>query len=121
MTPPEAATAEKTGPQAVPDPEPETEEPEGQEPETAPAAIGQAELFLGEEYAVTSIEATLGGITEDIDSDHPLYGVRVGDDGIDLVIRNVKVTGGKVTHKGKVSLILHGETLDVLEPRGLKE
>jgi hypothetical protein len=97
MTP--AATAEKP-----------PEAPESTE-------LGSLNLFLPEDYKVKKLEATLSGITVAVDANHPLYGLVEGDE-LDVVIRGVVVTGTK-THKGDVTLILYGDDIDVLRPRGL--
>lgn len=73
-------------------------------------ALGQSSLFLPDEYEVKQLSATLGGITVDI-SESALQGLQIGDT-TDILIRNVKVVSAKPTHKGDVTLVLHGDNLN---------
>lgn len=80
-----------------------------------PEPLGQAELFLPEKYDVLKHRATLGGITLDDITQLELAGLVQGDT-CDLILRNVKVTGVKTTHKGEVTKILHCDNMDVAPP-----
>ena len=63
-------------------------------------------------FALAS-NASAATITVDI-SGTSLEGLRVGDDELDVVIRGVMVTSAKPDHKGNVTLILHGDNLELL-------
>lgn len=93
---------------ATQDPPVETQDgtAEGAELEDA-AVLGDMTLFLPDDYEVRKLNATLGGITVDAEE----LGLKIGDE-VDLFLRGVKVTGAKSTHKGDVTLILHGTEIE---------
>lgn len=74
--------------------------------ENAQPVPGQTQLFAPDGYAVTKIEAVLGGITVE---DNALAEVVLGQE-LHLNIRDAKVTGIQFRRDGTKRITLHAES-----------
>ena len=77
---------------------------------------GTAALFIGEDYEVGSLGATLGAINLKNIRGTSLEGLTVKDRGFDLTIRSARVSSAKVDDDGSVVLVLWGNNLEVTSP-----